>query len=99
MRKHELKTWPSFFEALYRGEKTFEVRKNDRDFAVGDVLYLREWDPGKETPRGLEEWCYSGRTLLFEVTYILHGGRFGIEASVCVMGLRKIAPEKPLSST
>lgn len=42
---HELKTWSPFFEAIANEEKTFEVRRNDRDFQVGDILLLREWDP------------------------------------------------------
>ena len=33
---HELKCWPEYFEAVISGAKTFEVRKNDRDFAVRD---------------------------------------------------------------
>ena len=59
---HELKTWPEYFGAVLSGEKTFEIRNNDRDFQVGDVLALREWCPdiGK----------YTGRALDVCVTYI-----------------------------
>jgi hypothetical protein len=45
MKVHVLKSWPAFFEAQASGEKTFEVRRNDREFAVGDILILRKWDP------------------------------------------------------
>lgn len=38
MAEHELKTRAVYFDAVQRGEKNFEVRKNDREFAVGDVL-------------------------------------------------------------
>ena len=37
---HELKTWPQFWPALCDGSKTFELRKNDRGFEVGDILIL-----------------------------------------------------------
>lgn len=92
MRTHELKTWPSYFAAVRDGSKTFEVRRNDRDFAVGDVLRLREWDPTKETSRfmlsgGFERGDYTGLTHEMRVTYVLRGGEFGIEAGFCVMGL------------
>lgn len=47
MQYHKLKTWPEFFDAVKSGEKTFEVRKNDRHFQVGDWLCLMKFDPDK----------------------------------------------------
>lgn len=82
-RTHELKTWPAFFAAIRDGDKTFEVRLNDRGFQRGDVLRLREWRPvtdeGRSGYTGNDEW----RT----VTYVLTGKQFGIEDGYCVMGL------------
>lgn len=37
---HELKILPEYFEAVTSGRKQFEIRKNDRDFKVGDQLIL-----------------------------------------------------------
>lgn len=42
-RAHELKILPQFFNSVIRGDKRAELRKNDRDYQVGDVLILREW--------------------------------------------------------
>ena len=43
---HELKSWPWYFERLMLGHKTFELRREDnRKFSVGDILWIREWDP------------------------------------------------------
>ncbi len=42
---HELKTWPVYFHAVRTGLKTFEFRKNDRAYARGDLLHLREFCP------------------------------------------------------
>jgi len=59
---HELKTLPRFFAAVALGDKTFEIRKNDRDFQVGDYLSLREWDVEKER--------YSGKSVGRVVSYM-----------------------------
>ncbi len=65
MTLHKLKTWPTFFAAVERGIKTFEVRKNDRNFQVGDTLLLEEWNP--------ETRSYTGFGLLRTVSYITDG--------------------------
>lgn len=44
MKWHDLKIQTQYFNAIQIGTKTFEIRENDRDFQVGDVLYLREFD-------------------------------------------------------
>lgn len=79
MRTHELKTWPDYFYRIFSGQKRFEVRKQDRDFQIGDILHLREYDPGTET--------YTGRSVRAEITYILSGGYFGIDPGYCVMSI------------
>ncbi len=60
-REHELKCWPKFYEFIADGSKTFEIRENDRGFQVGDILYLREWNPVME--------AYTGRDCRREVSY------------------------------
>jgi hypothetical protein len=42
---HELKVVPPYFDALCRGTKTFEVRRNDRAYQAGDGVRLRLWHP------------------------------------------------------
>lgn len=44
-KKHSLKIWPRFYDPVDLGLKTFEVRKNDRDYRAGDLVIMREWDP------------------------------------------------------
>lgn len=79
-RIHELKCWPDFFTAIDQGDKTFELRKNDRGFQAGDVLCLNEWDPNWEyspaEPRRRDN--YTGREMHVRVKYVLSGSRFGL---------------------
>lgn len=65
---HELKTWPDYYNHLVDGTKTFEYRRNDRGFKVGDVLHLREWEP-------MPEGRYTGREMRRRVTYVLQVSR------------------------
>ena len=51
---HRLKTAIIFFEAVAAHQKQFEIRKNDRDFQVGDLIVLEEINKeGMHTGRGL----------------------------------------------
>lgn len=74
--RHPLKCWPEFFQAIVERKKTFEVRKNDRDFKVGDTLRLYEYDPKSKT--------YTGRVHTVEVTYIAPMDRFGMKGIVAM---------------
>lgn len=51
---HALKTWPRFFELVISGRKTFEVRRDDRDFKPGDTLLLQEWEDMQQSYTGRE---------------------------------------------
>lgn len=44
---HKIKCHPAPFSAIARGDKRFEMRKNDRDYQTGDTLIIGEWDPEK----------------------------------------------------
>ena len=46
---HVLKCWPQYYRAIESGAKTWEIRKNDRDYQYGDILCLRPWDPETQT--------------------------------------------------
>ena len=42
MKVHNLKIKPQYFKDVVSGIKTFEVRKNDRNFKVGDPKYCKK---------------------------------------------------------
>lgn len=46
---HDLKILPIYFKAIVDGSKNFEVCKNNKNFHVGDELYLREFEDGQYT--------------------------------------------------
>jgi hypothetical protein len=72
---HKLKSWPEFFEPVLQGSKRFELRRNDRDFQIGDTLILQEYEPNTNS--------YTGRELPMRIVYIMRGlGSVGTIAPV-----------------
>ena len=65
---HALKIKPEYFGSVRNGEKTFEVRKNDRPFELGDYAALNEIDESGT--------YYTGRALLMRITYVLDDKEF-----------------------
>lgn len=65
MATHELKTVQPHLSAVQSGSKRAEIRRDDRGFAVGDVLVLREYDPAAD--------ALTGRFVEVRVTHVLRG--------------------------
>ena len=63
---HYIKILPEYYRAVEQKKKTFEVRYNDRDYKVYDVLHLQEWLNGG----------YTGREITADVTYILNDSNY-----------------------
>lgn len=82
-RVHELKTDPGVFQAAWDGLKTFEIRLNDRDFKVGDSLYLLETEHTGEEMRAGAPLVYTGRTLMKVVSHVLTG--YGLAPGWCCL--------------
>jgi hypothetical protein len=76
--QHELKTDPEVFQALIDGVKTYELRKDDRGFSVGDTLMLRETLNTGAQMAGGAPLGYSGRIADRVVTHILRGPIYGL---------------------
>jgi hypothetical protein len=77
---HELKILPQYFQEVWDDNKNFELRKNDRDYKVGDYLVLREYsDAG-----------YTGSFLKVVITYILKDcPEYGLNKDYCILGIRR----------
>lgn len=78
--RHELKTWPDPFRAVWERRKTAEFRRDDRGFGVGHELLLREYDPGTG--------AYSGRQVAATITDVRKGGQFGIPEGYAMISFR-----------
>jgi len=63
MTEHKVKSWPEFFNDIADGTKTFDLRKNDRDYQVGDTIVFEEFKPRLGTYTGELVTCRIGHML------------------------------------
>lgn len=80
-----LKIRPEYFEAVKSGKKTFEVRRNDRGFKVGDIVVLREID-------ALDNYQFTGRRIEVEITYILDDAEY-CKPGFVIFGFKILGPK------
>lgn len=91
-RTHKLKCWPEFFGAVLAGAKRHELRLNDRGFAVGDTLTLREYDPASAT--------YSGRECDVRVSWMTSAelpcaiSQNGLAPGYCILSIEPPSSEE-----
>lgn len=78
---HVLKIQDEYFKEVITGRKTFEIRLNDRNYTVGDLIHFVNIDK-KEFKN------YDNN--LFEITYIFQESEFGLQSNYCVFSIRKI---------
>ena len=69
-----------YYDAVCRGVKTCELRKDDSNYCVGDLLLLQEWD--KE---------FTGREILVKITYIMRNlPEYGLQSGYAILCFNKI---------
>lgn len=76
---HRLKVWPEYFKAILEGKKRFEYRINDRNYGVGDVLHLFEFEPVGSK--------YSGREMKVQITYAVFGPAWGLPDDAAILSI------------
>lgn len=76
---HYVKILPKYYIAVDKGIKTFEIRFNDRNYKVGDILHLQEFCGGQ----------YTSRELTKEICYIIDSPDYCKEGFV-VLGIKNI---------
>ncbi|MDC7288518.1 DUF3850 domain-containing protein [Blautia schinkii] len=79
MKHHKIKILPEYFGQVATvggGKKRFEIRKNDRDYQVGDTVTLQEWEPDSG---------YTGNEITIQIGYLLKDcPEYGLLPGYCI---------------
>lgn len=81
---HELKINPEYFKSVISGAKPFEIRRNDRNFKVGDFVALNEFD---------DKSGYTGESALYEITYVMTSTEY-VKEGFAVLGIKRCYIER-----
>lgn len=84
MKTHKLKLDIEFCDAVFNGEKTFEVRLNDRGFQTGDRIKFIPVDNHRQA----ETIHHKIENREYEITYILNG--WGIKNGYVVLAIKEL---------
>lgn len=89
MKLHELKILHKYLIDVSLGRKTFELRKNDRDYQVGDLIRfidIREDDTSK-----FRIEPYVDENQLYRITYVLKDvEKYGLDKDYCILAIKKL---------
>lgn len=99
MKLHELKIKYEYLKEVQAGRKTFELRKNDRDYQVGDLIKFNCIDGAKliRIPAGytMSSDCFIEEDTLYKITYILKDvEEYGLDSDYCILGIKKVILEE-----
>ena len=97
MKLHELKIKRTYHDDVIAGRKTFEIRKNDRDFQVGDLVHFNVVEEEDTSPTTLREWIKrvaSDPYKVFRITYVLKDiPEYGLDKDYCIFGITEMKEE------
>lgn len=82
MKTHELKLNIEFCDAVLSGEKTFEIRYNDRGYQKGDLI---KFVPVEGKGEFATKTLHGIREKIYEITYVLNG--FGLEKGYVALAI------------
>ena len=88
MKLHELKIKEEYLLEVALGNKTFELRKNDRDYQVGDLI--RFIDIRQSNSDGCD-YAYIDNDALYKIIYVLKDvPEYGLDKDYCILGIKKL---------
>lgn len=88
---HYLKTVNPYFNAVWMKLKTFELRKNNRNFKVGDTVVLMEYDNVGKT--------FTANQVIVVITYILHKFNDALNEEYVIFSFKEVGRNFNLSNT
>ena len=88
MKLHELKIKQEYLIDVALGNKTFELRYNDRDYQVGDLIRFIDISVGY-TSNDVEP--YIDENTLYRITYVLKDvEKYGLDKDYCILAIKKL---------
>lgn len=91
MKLHELKILHEYLIDVSIGKKTFELRKNDRDYQVGDLIRFIDIREDDSTANKNQIEPYIDENALYRITYVLKGvEQYGIDTDYCILAIKKL---------
>lgn len=89
--RHELKTDPEVFKAIFSENKPYTIRFDDRGYSVLDELVLKETKyTGEEMKNGKPLIIFTGIEIIAWVTHVLRGPIYGLKRGWVILSLRII---------
>ena len=90
MKLHELKIKHEYLIEVDRGRKTFELRKNDRDYQVGDLIHFVDIKDTKQNDK-CDCDIYIDNNDLYKITYVLKNvEQYGLDKDYCILAIKKL---------
>lgn len=91
MKLHELKILHEHLIDISIGKKTFELRKNDRDYQVGDLIRFIDVREDDSTANKNQIEPNIDENTLYRITYVLKGvEQYGIDTDYCILAIKKL---------
>lgn len=93
MKHHNLKILDIYAVEVAMGRKTFELRKNDRDYQVGDLVTFDVIPSSKnDSDQSASVLTYAllneFKDRVFQITYVLKDvPEYGLDKDYCIFGM------------
>lgn len=95
MKLHELKIKEAYYKEVLARSKTFEIRKNDRDFQQGDLIHFNVIDEKPNSAIDVYRYSYSYPFHVFRITYVLKDvPEYGLNKDYCILGIKELVEKR-----